>query len=57
MLIQIGDIITSFMDYLLGWLLYLPRDVMLFAVAILTSVILAFARRVVGLLDKRATSS
>ena len=46
MLIQIGDIITSFMDYLLGWLLYLPRDVMLFAVAILTSVILAFARRV-----------
>ena len=46
MLIQIGDFITSFMDYLLGWLLYLPRDVMLFAVAILTSVILAFARRI-----------
>lgn len=45
MLMRIGELVTSIMDYPLGWMLHLPRDVMLLAVAILTSAILAVARR------------
>ena len=39
-----GNFIVSMMDYVLGWVLYLPRDLMLFTVAILTSAILTFVR-------------
>jgi len=45
MLEQITNLITSMMDYVLGWILYLPRDLMIFLVAILTSAILTFARK------------
>ncbi len=44
MLEALGNFIVSAMDLLLGWALYLPRDAMLFAVAILTSAILTFVR-------------
>ena len=40
----LNDVIVNAMDYVLGWILYLPRDVQLFLVAILTSAILTFSR-------------
>jgi hypothetical protein len=44
MLEILNNFIASAMDYLLGWTLYLPSDIALFAVAILTSAILTFVR-------------
>jgi len=40
----VNDLIVEGMDYVLGWILYLPRDVRLFVVAIMTSAILTFVR-------------
>jgi uncharacterized membrane protein (DUF106 family) len=40
----INNTMASAMDYVLGWTLHLPSDAALFAVAILTSAILTFAR-------------
>ncbi len=44
MLQAINDFLVETMDYVLGWLLYLPRDLRLVLVAVLTSAILAFVR-------------
>lgn len=44
MLEAAGNFIVAAMDYLLGWVLYLPRDLMLFTVAVLTSAMLSFVR-------------
>ena len=44
MLELITNLITNGMDYLLGWILFLPRDLMLFMVAVMTSAILAGVR-------------
>jgi len=44
MLETLNNVIVEAMDYVFGWMLFLPRDVMLFAVAILTSAALTFAR-------------
>ena len=44
MLQAINDFIVEAMDYVLGWLLYLPRDLRLVLVAVLTSAILTFVR-------------
>lgn len=44
MLEAAGNFVVAVMDYVLGWVLFLPRDLMLFAVAILTSGILVFVR-------------
>ena len=44
MLEAAGNSIVAAMDCLLGWVLYLPRDLMLFTVAVLTSAILSFVR-------------
>ena len=41
----LNNLIVSAMDWLLGWLLYLPRDGRLVAVAVLTSLILVVARK------------
>jgi len=40
----INDAIVNAMDYLLGWITFLPRDAQLFVVAIMTSAILAGVR-------------
>jgi uncharacterized membrane protein (DUF106 family) len=44
MLEAAGNLVVSAMDYVLGWVLYLPRDLMLLVVAVLTSAILTFVR-------------
>jgi len=44
MLETLNNVIVEAMDYVFGWMLLLPRDVMLFAVAILTSAALTFVR-------------
>lgn len=44
MLDALNDVIVKGADYVLGWILYLPRDVGLLVVAILTSAILTFVR-------------
>jgi len=45
MLETLGRFVVEMMDYVLGWVLYLPRDAMLLAVAGLTSGILVAARK------------
>ncbi len=44
MLQALNDFIAEAMDYVLGWVLYLPRDVRLFTVAVMTSAVLTFVR-------------
>ena len=41
---QINNFIVLIADYLLGWILYLPRDLMLASVALMTSAVLTFVR-------------
>jgi len=45
MLETLGRFVVEMMDYVLGWVLYLPRDAMLLVVAGLTSGILVAARK------------
>ena len=45
MLEQLGTLCVQALDWILGWILYLPRDLSLLAVALLTSVSLTFARK------------
>src|SRR5512133_2748849 len=42
--IQINTFITHMMDYVLGWILLLPRDLRLFMVAVMTSGLLTVVR-------------
>ncbi|KPK80999.1 MAG: hypothetical protein AMJ81_11025 [Phycisphaerae bacterium SM23_33] len=42
--IILNEIVVRGMDYVLGWILYLPRDLRLFTVAVMTSAILTFVR-------------
>ena len=44
MLDAINNFVANAMDYVLGWVLYLPRDLGLFAVALLTSALMTFVR-------------
>jgi len=44
MLDAINDFVANGMDYVLSWILYLPRDVQLFLVAILTSSLMTVVR-------------
>jgi uncharacterized membrane protein (DUF106 family) len=44
MLDAVSTLITNFMDFLLGWLLYLPADAVLVFVALATSSLLTFIR-------------
>ena len=41
----VNDFIVAMMDYVLGWLLYLPRDVAMIGVAVIASVIVVFPRK------------
>ncbi|MDA1087578.1 MAG: EMC3/TMCO1 family protein [Verrucomicrobia bacterium] len=41
----INDFIVGTMDYVLGWLLYVPMDVAMIAVAVITSSIIVFPRK------------
>ncbi|KKL66973.1 hypothetical protein LCGC14_2139640, partial [marine sediment metagenome] len=40
----INDAVANGMDYVLGWIMYLPRDVRIILVAVATSAILVFVR-------------
>jgi len=44
MLDAINDLITNAMDYVLDWILVLPRDLRILAVALLTSAMMTFVR-------------
>jgi len=43
--LQISATLTGALDYLLGWLLYLPRDAAIVAVALATSLLLTLVRK------------
>ena len=39
-----NQFLTGKLDYILGWMLFLPRDLMLITLAVMTSAILTFVR-------------
>ena len=45
MLERLNDLLVRMMDPVLGWILYLPRDVRLFLVALMTALILVYVRK------------
>ena len=45
MLETINNLIVEAMDYIFGWILFLPRDAELFTVAVMTSAMLTFVRK------------